>query len=57
MVVICTGASIFQVNASKLRSPLDTVDLEELPDSCERTGTRVAVPFLWRPNRRLGAVL
>ena len=41
MVVICTGASIFQVNASKLRSPLDTVDLEELPDSCERTGTRV----------------
>ena len=33
MVVISTGASIFQVNASKLRKPLDTVDLEELADS------------------------
>ena len=26
----------FQKNASKLRRPLDTVDLEEPPDSCER---------------------
>ena len=43
MVVISTGASMFQVNASKLRRPLDTVDLEELPDSRERTGA----PVLW----------
>ena len=43
MVVISTGASIFQVNASQLRRPSDTVDLEELPDSRERTGT----PVLW----------
>ena len=27
----------------KLRRPLDTVDLEEPPDSCERTGA----PVLW----------
>ena len=26
MVVISTGASIYQVNVSKLRRPLDTVD-------------------------------
>ena len=32
MVVTSTVASILQVNASKLRKPLDTVDLEELPD-------------------------
>ena len=43
MVVISTGASIFQVNVSKLRKPLDTVDPEELPDSRERTGA----PVLW----------
>ena len=30
-----TGTSIFQVNASKLRRPLDTVDPEEPPDSCD----------------------
>ena len=30
MVVISTGASFFQLNASKLRRPLDTVYLEEL---------------------------
>ena len=41
MVVICTGASNFQVNVSKLRRPLDTVDLEKLPDSRERTGAPV----------------
>ena len=41
MVVINTGTSIFQVNASELQRPLDTVDLEELPDSCERTGAPV----------------
>ena len=38
MVVINTGASIFQANRSKLRRPLDTVSLEELPGSRERTG-------------------
>ena len=43
MVVISTGASIFQVNASELRRPLDSVDLDELPDSGERTGA----PVLW----------
>ena len=41
MVVINTGTSIFPVNANQLRRPLDTVDLEELPDSFERTGARV----------------
>ena len=43
MGVICTGASIYQVNASKLRRLLDAVDLEELPDSRERT----RAPVLW----------
>ena len=43
MVVISTGAPIFQVNAGKLRRLLDTVDLEDLPDSRERTGA----PVLW----------
>ena len=43
MVVINTGTSIFQVSASRLRRPLDTVNLEEPPDSCERTGA----PLLW----------
>ena len=38
-----TGSAIFQTNISKLRRPLDTVDLEELPDSRERTGA----PVLW----------
>ena len=28
----------FQVNASRLRRPLDAVDSEEPPDSCERYG-------------------
>ena len=37
MLVINTGTSIFQVNASRLRRPLDTVDLEEPPESCEQT--------------------
>ena len=41
MVVINTGTSIFQLNASKPRRPLDTADLEEHPDSCERTGAPV----------------
>ena len=43
MAVINTGSTIFQTNISKLRRPLDTVDLEELPDSRERTGA----PVLW----------
>ena len=43
MAVISTGATIFQANVSKLRRPLGTVDLEELPDSRERTGA----PVLW----------
>ena len=37
------GSTIFQANISNLRRPLDTVDLEELPDSRERTGA----PVLW----------
>ena len=41
MYAINTGTSIFQEIASKLRRPLDTVDLEELPDSSERTGALV----------------
>ena len=57
ILLISTGAYIFQVNASKLTRPLDTVDLEELPDSRERTGA----PVLWLScegqNRCLGAVL
>ena len=39
--VISTGASIFQVNVSKIRRPLDTGDLEEPPDSRERAGAPV----------------
>ena len=42
-MVIRTGASICQVNASKLGRPLGTVDLAELTDSRERTGP----PVLW----------
>ena len=41
MYAINTGTSIFQEISSKLRRPLDTVDLEELPDSSERTGALV----------------
>ena len=43
MVVISTGASIFLVSASKLWRLLDTVELEDLPDSRERT----RAPVLW----------
>ena len=43
MAVINTGSATIQANISKLRRPLDTVDLEELPDPRERTGT----PVLW----------
>ena len=31
MAAVNTSATIFQANISKLRRPLDTVDLEELP--------------------------
>ena len=43
MAVISTGATIFQASVSKLRRLLDTMDLEELPDSRERAGA----PVLW----------
>ena len=43
MAVTSTGSTIFQANISKLRRHVDTVDLEELPDSRERTGA----PVLW----------
>ena len=43
MAVISTSATIFHANISKLRRPLDTVDLEELPDSRERA----RAPVLW----------
>ena len=43
MAVVNTGATILQANMSKLRRPLDTWDLEELPDSRERAGA----PVLW----------
>ena len=43
MAYISTGATIFQANVSKFRRPLETVDLEELPDS--REGAEA--PVLW----------
>ena len=43
MAVISTGATIVQPNVSKPRRLLDTVDLDELPDSRERAGA----PVLW----------
>ena len=46
-LLLVFAASIFQVNAGKSRRPLDTMDLEELPDSREHTGT----PVLWLSNR------
>ena len=36
MAVVNTGATILQANIRKLRRPLDTLDLEELPDLRER---------------------
>ena len=44
VVVTSIDTSIFHVNASKLRRPLNTVDLEELLDSCERTRALVLWP-------------
>ena len=43
VAAISTDASIFQVNVSKIRRPLDTVDLEEPPDSRERAGALVSL--------------
>ena len=43
VAVISSGATIFRAKVSKARRPLDTLDLEELPDSRERTGA----PVLW----------
>ena len=43
MAGINTGSTVFQANIWKLRRPLDTVCLEELPDSRVRTGA----PVLW----------
>ena len=40
-MVISSGASFLQVHVSELRIPLDTVDLEQPPDSRERTGAPV----------------
>ena len=37
MAAISTGASVLQVTVSKLRRPLDTVDLEQPPHSNART--------------------
>ena len=41
MAVISTGSTIFQANRTELRRPLNTVDLEKLPDPRERTGALV----------------
>ena len=43
IIAVNTGATIFRANISKLRRPLHTVDLEELPDSRERA----RAPVLW----------
>ena len=43
MTVVNTSATILQANISKLRRPLDTLDLEELQDSRERSRP----PVLW----------
>ena len=43
MAVVNTSATIVQANISKLRRPLDTVDLEELLELRERA----AAPVLW----------
>ena len=66
MAVISTGATMFQANVSKLRRPLDTVDLEELSDSRERTGApvlrlscegQIDVWELFSHNSNLSAIL
>ena len=46
MAVLSTNATSFQANVSKLRTPLDTVELEELPNLRERAGVCVRVVAL-----------
>ena len=46
MAVVNTGATIFQANMSKLRRPLDTADLEEIPDSRERAAASACAVVL-----------
>ena len=41
VAIISIGSAIFQTNISKLKRPLGTVDLDDLPDSRERTGAPV----------------
>ena len=41
--LLSTGSTIFRTNISNLSNFLDTLDLEEVPDSRERTGA----PVLW----------
>ena len=41
MAAVNTDTTLFQKNISKLSRPLETADLEELPDSRERTGAPV----------------
>ena len=46
MAVISTGSSIFRAKKSKLRRLLDTVDLEELPDSREHEELQATRSYL-----------
>ena len=41
MAVVNTGETMFLEKTSKQKRPLDTVDLEELPNSRERAGAPV----------------
>ena len=50
MGVICTGASNFQVNVSKLRRALDTVDLWKTSRFAWANRSTCAVAFLWSSN-------
>ena len=54
MVVISTGTSIFQVNASELRRHLDTVALEESQDSSEQQ-EHLCYGFLVRVKQMSGS--
>ena len=46
VAVVNTGATIVQANISKLRRPLDTMNLEDLPDSYEQARSACAVAVL-----------
>ena len=56
MTVISTGFNIFQTNFSKLRSPLNTKDLEELPHSREANRSTCSMTLLRRTSRCLGNI-